>query len=115
MGIVACEAAYTYGEEWYLALKKYLKENLDFTREYIKKELPKIKLIEPEGTYLIWLDFRELGLNEDELEDLILHKAKLWLDSGAIFGTVGEGFERINIATNRAVLKEALDRIRKCL
>jgi cystathionine beta-lyase len=115
MGIVACEAAYTYGEEWYQALKKYLKENLDFTREYIKKEIPKIKLIEPEGTYLIWLDFRELGLNEDELEDLILHKAKLWLDSGAIFGTVGEGFERINIATNREVLREALDRIKKCL
>jgi cystathionine beta-lyase len=115
MGIVACEAAYTYGEEWYLALKKYLKENLDFTREYIKKYLPKIKLIEPEGTYLIWLDFRELGLKEDELEDLILHKAKLWLDSGAIFGTVGEGFERINIATSRAVLKEALDRIKNAV
>jgi cystathionine beta-lyase len=111
MGIVACEAAYTYGEEWYQALKKYLKENLDFVREYIRKEIPEIKLIEPEGTYLIWLDFRALGLKEAELEDLIVNKAKLWLDSGAIFGTVGEGFERINIATSREVLKEALDRI----
>lgn len=115
MGIAACEAAYKYGGEWYEALKKYLQDNLDFVREYIKNELPEIKLIEPEGTYLIWLDFRKLGLKETELEDLIVNKAKLWLDSGAIFGKVGEGFERINIATNRSVLKEALDRIKKAI
>ena len=112
MGIVACEAAYNYGEEWYLALKKYLQSNLDFVRDYLKEELPQIKLIEPEGTYLIWLDFRKLDLCERELEDLIVNKAKLWLDSGAIFGQVGSGFQRINIATSKAVLKEALDRIR---
>lgn len=112
MGIVACEAAYVYGEEWYLALKEYLKDNLDFVRDYIAKEIPEIKLIEPEGTYLVWLDFRKLGVSEAELEDLIVNRAKLWLDSGAIFGKVGEGFERINIATNRSILKEALDRIR---
>lgn len=115
MGIVACEAAYNYGEEWYIALKKYLKSNLDFVREYVKTELPQIKLIEPEGTYLIWLDFRALGLSEEAREDLIVNKAKLWLDSGAIFGQVGEGFERINIATSKAVLKEALDRIKNAI
>ncbi len=115
MGIVACEAAYRYGETWYEELKKYLNSNLEFVREYLKTELPQIKLIEPEGTYLIWLDFRALGLSEQEREDLIVNKAKLWLDSGAIFGTVGEGFERINIATNRATLKEALDRIKDCI
>lgn len=115
MGIVACEAAYTYGEEWYLALKKYLKGNLDFVRDYIAKEIPEIKLIEPEGTYLIWLDFRGLGLSENELEDLIVKKAKLWLDSGAIFGKVGEGFERINIATSRNVLEEAFIRINSAI
>lgn len=112
MGIVACEAAYTYGGEWYHALIKYLNDNLNFVRDYIAKEIPQIKLIEPEGTYLIWLDFRQLGLCETKLEDLIVNKAKLWLDSGAIFGKVGEGFERINIATNRSILKEAFDRIR---
>lgn len=112
LGIVACEAAYKYGEEWYQALKKYLKSNLDFVREYLKEELPQVKLIEPEGTYLIWLDFRGLGLCERELENLIVHKAKLWLDSGAIFGNVGAGFQRINIATNKITLKEALDRIK---
>lgn len=112
MGIVACEAAYNYGEQWYTELRKYLESNLEFVRAYLKTELPEIKLIEPEGTYLIWLDFRSLGLSEEEREDLIVNKAKLWLDSGAIFGAVGEGFERINIATNKVVLKEALDCIR---
>lgn len=113
LGIVACEAAYRYGEEWYQALKHYLQGNLDFVREYLEKNLPQIKLVELEGTYLVWLDFRELDLCEKDLEGLIVNKARLWLDSGAIFGKVGEGFERINIATNRSVLKEALDRIGK--
>lgn len=115
MGIVACEAAYTYGNEWYHALIKYLKENIDFTRDYLNKHLPKIKMIELEGTYLVWLDFRGLGLNEEELNELIVNKAKLWLDSGDIFGNVGQGFERINIACPRSVLKEALDRIRNAV
>ncbi|MBR1702691.1 MAG: pyridoxal phosphate-dependent aminotransferase [Lachnospiraceae bacterium] len=115
MGLAACEAAYRYGEEWYGALLRYLQGNLDFVREYVVKELPQVKLIEPEGTYLVWLDFRALGLCERELEDLIVNKAKLWLDSGAIFGKVGEGFERINIATQRSVLQEALARIKQAI
>jgi len=115
MGLIACEAAYKYGEQWYLALKKYLQSNLAFVREYLQTELPEVKLIEPEGTYLVWLDFRSLGLTEAQREDLIVNKAKLWLDSGAIFGPVGEGFERINIATNKATLQEALDRIKKAV
>ena len=115
MGIVAGEAAYRYGEEWYRALQVYLKENLDYVRAFLQREIPQIKLIEPEGTYLVWLDFRALGLSEQELEDLIVNKAKLWLDSGAIFGPVGEGFERINIATSRCILTEALNRIRETI
>ena len=115
IGIVACEAAYRYGQEWYEELKKYLKGNLDFVRDYLKTELPKIKLIEPEGTYLIWLDFRGLSLYERELEELIVKKAGLWLDNGAIFGRTGAGFQRINIATNRSVLKEAFDRIKAAI
>ena len=115
MGIVACEAAYAYGEAWYLELKKYLQSNLDFVREYIQNELPEITMIEPEGTYLIWLDFRKLGLSGAKLEDLIVHKAHLWLDSGAIFGKSGEGFERINIATSRQVLQQALNQLKEAL
>lgn len=112
MGIVACEAAYRYGEEWYEALQKYLQDNLSFVRDYVEKELPQIRLIEPEGTYLVWMDFRGLGLCEKDLEDRIVHRAKLWLDGGGIFGEVGKGFQRINIATSQSVLQEALERIK---
>lgn len=115
LGLVACEAAYRNGDEWYQGLKKYLQDNLDFVRDYLKQELPEIKLIEPEGTYLIWLDLRGLGLSPAKQEDLIVNKAKLWLDSGSIFGKSGNGFERINIATQRSVIKEALDRIKAAI
>lgn len=115
MGITACESAYTYGEEWYDGMMAYLHSNLEFVREYVKNELPGVELVEPEGTYLLWLDFRELKLSANELEDLIVHKAKLWLDRGSMFGKLGEGFERINIATSRAVLNEAMDRIKAAL
>ena len=115
IGLHACQAAYETGREWLEELKVYLKGNLDFAREYLEENLPHIKLIEPEGTYLIWLDCRALGLTEEKLEHLIVHEAKLWLDSGAIFGAVGEGFERINIACPRAVLKEALERLHRAV
>lgn len=112
IGLHACQAAYETGREWLEELKVYLRGNLDFARDFLEKNLPQIKLIEPEGTYLIWLDCRELGLTDERLEHLIVHEAKLWLDAGAIFGKAGEGFERINIACPRAVLKEALERLR---
>ena len=115
IGLHACRAAYETGREWLEELKIYLKGNLDFARAYLEENLPQIKLIEPEGTYLIWLDCRELGLPENKLEHLIVHEAKLWVDSGAIFGAVGEGFERINIACPRAVLKEALERLHRAV
>lgn len=108
MGLAACQAAYEGGEEWLQEVKKYIWENFLFLKEYLDKKLPKIHAIVPEGTYLIWLDFRELGLSETEREDLIVKKAHLWLDSGAMFGVDGEGFERINIACPRSILQQAL-------
>lgn len=115
IGLHACKAAYETGREWLDELKAYLKGNLDFVKEYLQKNIPQIKLIEPEGTYLIWLDCRALGLPEEKLEHLIVHEAKLWLDSGAIFGKDGEGFERINIACPRAVLEEACRRLNRAV
>lgn len=112
LGLVACQAAYEYGEEWLLELKEYLKDNLNFVRTYLKENLPKVYLIEPEATYLIWLDFRQLG-NADEINNKIVNEAKLWLDRGEMFGEAGAGFQRINIACPRATLKEALDRLKK--
>lgn len=111
MGLVACEAAYRDGEEWYNAMLEYVRANIEYTKEFFVERLPKIKVTDLEGTYLVWLDFRKLGLSNEQLEDLIVNKAGLWLDSGAIFGESGLGFQRINVACPRSILKEALMRI----
>lgn len=110
-GLVACETAYTQGEEWYQAMLAYVAENIAFTKEYVEKHLPGVEMVEHEGTYLVWLDFRKTGLSVEELENLIVNRAKLWLDSGKIFGKSGEGFQRINVACPRQILEEALHRI----
>lgn len=110
-GLAACEAAYRYGEEWYSGVKAYIRENISFTKKFLEERIPKVKMLEPEGTYLVWVDFRALGLSNRELEDLIIHKAGLWLDSGAIFGAAGEGFQRINVACPRVTLQTALEKI----
>ena len=95
---------------------KYMqKNNLDFLRGYLATNLPKVHLIEPEGTYLIWLNFNEYGLSDSELDDLIVNKAKVWLDRGTMFGLEGEGYQRINIATPKPLLEEALNRIKNAL
>ena len=108
-------AAYEQGRPWLKQLKEYLAGNLAFVREYLKEHLPEISLVEPEGTYLIWLDFRALGLTESQREELIVNKAHLWLDSGVMFGVDGEGFERINIACPRATLEKALSQLKEAL
>ena len=115
LGLTACEAAYRYGGEWHAELLGYLKSNLNFLREFLQTRLPEVKLIEPEGTYLVWLDFGSLGLTEEQREELLTKKARIWLDSGAIFGAAGEGFERINIACPRSILKDALERIERAV
>lgn len=115
MGLMACQAAYEEGEAWLTELKEYLQGNLRFVRDYLKEHLPEIRLVEPEGTYLIWLDFRGLGMTGQEREELIVKKARLWLDSGAMFGADGEGFERINIACPRATLQQALEQLERAL
>jgi cystathionine beta-lyase len=107
-GLAACRAAYESGGEWLRALRAYLDANLSFLREFLRENIPRARLVEPEGTYLIWLDFRELGLSHAALDELIVNKAKLWLDGGLMFGEEGAGFQRINIACPRATLKRAL-------
>ena len=115
MGITACKAAYSYGIEWLHELKEYLLGNLNLVRSFVAEKLPQLKLIEPEGTYLIWLDFNKLGLNEKQLEDLIINKAGLWLDAGTMFGQGGEGFQRINIACPRIILEKALNQLEQAI
>lgn len=115
MGLAACQAAYESGGEWLEEIKQYIWENYVFLKEYVEKRMPGIRTGILEGTYLVWLDFRELNLTEPEREDLIVNRAHLWLDSGAMFGEDGEGFERINIACPRSVLQNALSRLENAL
>lgn len=115
MGLAAARAAYESGKEWLDEVRAYIKDNLIFFRDYLKENIGELSLIEPEGTYLVWVDFRKLGLSEKQREDLIVNKAKLWIDSGAMFGVDGEGFERFNIACPRSYLKQALDSLKKAV
>jgi len=114
-GIVAAEAAYRYGAAWLDELLTYLEGNADFIADFVRKNLPQVKFLKPEGTYLAWLDFRSLGLNQKELERFAVEKAKLWLDSGTIFGEEGEGFLRVNFACSRKVLQEAMENIKRAM
>ena len=108
MGLIACEAAYRYGRDWLDQLLIYLKGNLDFTRDFIEHNMPEVKLVEPEGTFLLWLDCRDLHISDHELDRLVIEKAKLWLDGGRMFGSCGSGYQRINMACPREILKQAL-------
>lgn len=111
----ACTAAYIHGAGWLKEAMEYIEENKDFAIDYIRKNLPQIKVHEPEGTYMLWLDFRSLGLTDEQLHTLIFNEARLVLNEGHTFGSGGEGFQRMNIACTRAIIKEALERIKKVL
>jgi cystathionine beta-lyase len=114
-GTFALEAAYRKGEPWLHALLEYLEGNVNFIEKYLTENLPDIKLVRPEGTYVPFLDCRGLGLSGDELLDLFVNKARVAMNNGAWFGTGGEGFMRMNIATPRALIKEGLDRISRAV
>ena len=114
-GLAAAQAAYEEGEEWLNALLAYLTDNLNMLRKFLAERLPQVKLIEPEGTYLPWLDFSATGMKGKKLDNFITEKAGLWLDDGEIFGPGGEGFQRINIACPKATLKQALEQLAEAL
>ena len=111
MGLTACRAAYEGGRPWLDALLKYLTENLSYIRCFLQERLPQVRLIEPEGTYLLWLDFRGLGLDDDAVNRFVVNKAGLWLDAGTMFGPTGAGFQRVNIACPRSLLVRAMERL----
>ena len=115
MGLVAGEAAYLYGEEWFEAVKAYIWENIKFIQTYVDNNLKGVTMTKQEGTYLVWLDFNKTDIPPEEVDRRILYEAKLWLDSGAIFGKAGEGYQRINAACPRSILEDALDRIRRVI
>jgi len=110
-GLTAAEAAYAEGEEWLDALLEYLRGNLKTLEDYLAEKIPELRVFPVEGTYLPWIDCSGLNLDDPELNDLFLKKAKLWLDTGVMFGSGGSGFMRINIATPRSILMKALGRL----
>ena len=112
-GIAAAQAAYEHGDEWFDAVSRYIRGNLDFIHTFVEERLPDISVSETEATYLAWLDFNKTGLAVSEIEDRVINRAGLWFDRGGIFGKGGEGFERINAACPRSVIEEALTRIEK--
>lgn len=115
MSLVAAQAAFQHGDQWLDAVRDYIKGNIDYVAEFVRNNLPNIKVIPTEATFLVWLDFSGLGKSPAEVNDLILNKAKVWLNSGALFGKVGENFQRINVACPRSILVEALNRIKSVL
>ncbi len=108
LGLVAAQTAYESGAEWLSQCKSYLRGNLDFLRDFLSERLPEIKLVEPEGTYFAWLDCSGLGLGRRELNDLVVNRAKLWLDAGHIFGDKSANFQRMVLACTRKTLEQAL-------
>jgi cystathionine beta-lyase len=114
-GGLACSAAYTHGEQWLEELHEYLEGNRDYAVRYIRENIPELEVVVPEGTYLLWLDFRRLGLHGPELKRFLQHETRIIFNEGFIFGEGGEGFERMNIACPRSILQEALGRIEKAV
>ncbi|GED29990.1 MalY/PatB family protein [Brevibacillus centrosporus] len=114
-GVVATEAAYRHGDEWLDQLLVYLQGNLDFLTEYIETHIKGIKVIQPEGTYLVWLDCRELGMDTKGLQEFMGKQAKVAVNQGHVFGPGGEQFIRLNMACPRSLIEEGLERIAKAV
>ena len=115
MGIIACEAAYSQGEEWFEQCKEYIHANYEFMKSFIAERLPMLKVMPLQGTYLAWVDFSGLGMSPEEVDDMICNKAKLWLDAGKIFGQGGENYQRFVLACPRTTLEEALIRLESAI
>ncbi len=114
-GYLAAQYAYEYGQEWLDQVLVYIQKNIDFVDDYLKKNIPQIKAIIPEASFLIWLDCRDLNLSQPELVNFFIHKAKLGLNSGTMFGKEGEGFMRLNVGCPQITLEKALDNLKKAV
>lgn len=110
-GAVALEAAYTHGDEWLEQLLQYLKGNVDYVCNFLQERIPSIHCVPPQGTYLMWLDFREWGMTHEEIYQFLIDKAGWSVNEGSMFGEEGRGWMRVNIATQRSVLKQAMEQL----
>lgn len=115
LGLVALKAAYDESEEWLEKQLDYLERNKEYAVNFVREEISGVDTIDPEGTFLLWMDFRELGMDAEELNDLMVNEAGVALNNGAWFGKGGEGFMRLNFACPRSTLKEGLNRIKRAV
>ena len=115
MGLTACKKAYECGYTWHKHLIQYLHSNIQTVQNFLKTKVPQVIMPEPQATYLLWLNFLNLGINHRELENIILNNAKVWLHNGITFGKTGAGFMRINIACPNSVLTTSLENIAKSI
>lgn len=115
LGFLATEAAYRHGKDWLTELKAVLEENIDFVVDYFAKEAPRLRVMKPQGTYLVWLDFSDYGLTDDQLFHLLREEAKVVLNRGSDFGQEGKGHARLNTAAPKTMIKEICRRIAEVL
>lgn len=115
MGMTAVKAVYTRGDEWHKELLEYINGNMEFVRDFVKTNFPRAHFVEPEGTYLLWIDFSGYGFTDEELEHIMVDEAHLWLDSGKMFGPATAQFERFNIACPRATVQQAFKQLKDAI
>lgn len=114
-GITGFMSAYKYGEEWLAEAMEYIEGNIDYVLEYIEENMPQVKAYKPEATFLMWLDFTEITEDPKELMNLLINKGKILIEDGSVFGEMGKGFTRFNIASPRPMLEDAMKRIEKAI
>jgi cystathionine beta-lyase len=113
--MVATEAAFTEGEEWRQQMLAHIESNIDFVDEYLKANIPEVRAIKPQASYLVWLDFSALGLPHDKLIDMLVNDARLAMNDGAMFGIGGEQHTRLNVGTQRAILEQAMKQLKEAI
>lgn len=111
LGNIAQMSAYQYGENWCEAMNRYIEQNIEYVCDYIAQNIPSIRVRKPEGTYLLWLDCRALGIEKDDLAQFFLNEAKILISQGSAFGDQYGGFVRMNVATRRELCEEAMRRL----
>ena len=112
---IAAEVAYREGGEWLSQVIDYIWANYVYLKDFLQENFPELKIADLQGTYLAWVDFRPLGFGQDLIEDIIRNKAKLLFNQGYIFGEEGAGFQRINVACSRKLLKLGLERLKQAI
>ena len=113
--MVATEAAFNEGEEWRRELVRYIEGNIDFVDDFIREHIPAVKVLKPEASYLVWLDFSALGLSHERLVDMIINEARLAMNDGAMFGAGGQQHMSMNVGLPRPVLRQALEQLREAI